>query len=109
MNQTYQDKCLKLSGSKAYANGTSEEKNIIITLMLSLMRRKNEAYQINEEYRALPNEMARKIGDLLPLTKQEKIIEHKEIEHKDYNLRVFAINYNIFRIMSGMGNLTYSN
>ena len=48
--------------------------------------------------------MARKIGDLLPLTKQEKIIEQNKSK-----LKVFAINYNILKIMSGMGNLTYSN
>jgi hypothetical protein len=26
-----------------------------------------------------------------------------------YNFRLFAVNYNIFRIMSGMGGLAYSN
>ena len=26
-----------------------------------------------------------------------------------YNFRIYAVNYNIFRIMSGMGGLAYSN
>jgi hypothetical protein len=26
-----------------------------------------------------------------------------------YNFRMYAVNYNIFRIMSGMGGLAYSN
>jgi hypothetical protein len=26
-----------------------------------------------------------------------------------YNFRLYAVNYNIFRIMSGMGGLAYSN
>ena len=30
-------------------------------------------------------------------------------ENDNYNIRVYAINYNILRIMSGMGGLAYSN
>lgn len=71
---------------------------------MALMRRKNGDYKRNEEYRELPNEIARKIGDLLPLTKQEKIIKQNKSK-----LKVFSINYNILKIMSGMDNLTYSN
>jgi len=29
--------------------------------------------------------------------------------HYDYEYRVFAVNYNVLRIMSGMGGLAYSN
>ena len=32
-----------------------------------------------------------------------------KIDVYDYNLRVFAVNYNILRIMAGMGGLAYSN
>jgi hypothetical protein len=31
------------------------------------------------------------------------------LENNNYNIRVYAINYNILRIMSGMGGLAYSN
>ena len=31
------------------------------------------------------------------------------INNNDYKISIFAINYNILRIMSGMGGLTYSN
>jgi hypothetical protein len=82
MNKIHKDKCFKLRGGYAYANGTPEEKKIIITLMLSLMRRKNEEYERNEEYRELPNEIARKIGDFLPFTKQEIINKKKYRIHK---------------------------
>jgi hypothetical protein len=29
--------------------------------------------------------------------------------YNDWNVRVYAVNYNVLRIMSGMGGLAYSN
>jgi hypothetical protein len=31
------------------------------------------------------------------------------VDVNNYNVRVYAINYNILRVMSGMGGLAYSN
>jgi microcystin-dependent protein len=35
--------------------------------------------------------------------------ESSPVQHHDYEYRVFAVNYNVLRIMSGMGGLAYSN
>ena len=78
MNQIYKQKYFKLiSGAKAYARGTPEEKGTINALMLSLMRLKNKEL-VNRIQ--LPNETAVNVGNMLPLTIQEKkdIIEKKQ-------------------------------
>ena len=78
MHPIYKPKYFKLiGGAKAYARGTPEEKGTINALMLSLMRLKNKEL-VNK--RQLPNETAVNVGNMLPLTIQEKkdIIEKKQ-------------------------------
>ncbi len=46
---------------------------------------------------------------LLTLNPYASSVEENKINIYDYNFRVFAVNYNILRIVAGMGGLAYSN
>jgi len=69
-------------GSEAYAKGTSEERDRIMTLMLSLQRKHNE-----QDFEQLPTEMSKKVGDMLPLSQKErkdKIEFIQDIRRRDF-------------------------